>query len=195
MPGRPRRPRKPARGSGADAQLSPALRDLQKAIKRSTAVRRRVSQNPAHTPVNKSLQRSDRMPTADELFAQTTPGIGNLGIGHRAQGVTSARPADVLPSAQELYDETSDLTTVDLDTQRIWYITPHSIAPERPRARDAEYNADKQELRVVFREGGTYVYYGVPYQTAAALRDADSFGRTLDRLVINRFEYQKVVAS
>lgn len=72
------------------------------------------------------------------------------------------------------------------------YISPPPTSDEvRPRAREAVYDPSDRSLRVRFRNGGTYVYFGVPRKDWNALKRNQSFGKTLDRLVIGTYPFQK----
>lgn len=167
------------------------------AIRRAKTSTRR-SQNPSRVPIDQSLRvQRQALPTAEELLRQTST---TLGEGRR-QAATPLPPTSTpLPSAADLLELTGGAGPLaDLEEEgeervdRTEVISPPpSLDPARPRALEASYNPDSRVLTVDFRNGGTYAYFGVPPQTWRALKNNRSFGQTLDRLVINRYQYEKV---
>lgn len=192
MAKKPTRIAAPTVSATAGKELGDALKGLHKAagIKR----RKTKSNNPSRVPVRETLRVNpgrERLPTAEELLRDTaTPPIG---LGARTPGMPSA--AELLASTSlggSAYDREL-LGAGDDDVDRTEYMAPcPSINPDRPRAHEASFNPDTKTLRVVFREGGTYHYYGVPTRVWRALQRNRSFGQTLDRLVINTYEFEKV---
>lgn len=79
-----------------------------------------------------------------------------------------------------------------------------SIAPETRAQSIAEYNAtttnaaiadfefEKQVLKVVFTDGNTYEYFDVPRAVYVKLVNADSPGRFARRHIYNEFVYRSV---
>lgn len=178
------------------SELGDALTGIAKAAKtrkKATGIRR-ASNNPSKVGVDASLRvtRANRMPTAEELLRDTA--APPLGQGQRTEGMQ--RPEGLnsgLPTAEELLAMTGEGGPADSGVDRTEYLSPPpSTDPGRPRALEAHYNPDNKQLRVVFRNGGTYVYYDVPSATWRALKRNRSFGQTMDRLVINQYEFEKV---
>jgi len=56
------------------------------------------------------------------------------------------------------------------------------------------YDEAMRELRVTYVGGGTYTYYGVPNQVAAAFREARSKGQFVNQFVKNRYDFRKHAA-
>lgn len=186
-------------GVAGGKELGEALKAMSKAagIKR----RKTVSNNPSRRPTRESLRVNpgrERLPTAEELLRDTA--MPPPGEGARTPGMPSATEllndglTPGMPTARELLEEGGG--PGPLDDERVdrteWLAPPPSINPDRPRAHEASYNPDTKTLRVVFRHGGTYHYYGVPTRVWRALQRNRSFGQTLDRLVINTYEFEKV---
>lgn len=186
---RPTRIAAPTVGSSGGKELGEALKGIHKAA--GIQRQKRKSQNPSRVPTREVLRRrpgQKRLPTAAELYAQTaTPAPGESAP---VPGMSAVR------TAADLLAETAGSTSpglLDTPVDRTEYLAPTpSINPDRPRAHEASYNPDTRTLRVVFRHGGTYHYFGVPPQTWRALQRNRSFGQTLDRLVINTYEFEKV---
>lgn len=63
--------------------------------------------------------------------------------------------------------------------------------PSRPRTLAAGYDYDQDVLRVVFREGAVYDYFGVPTSVAYRFRKSASPGRFINR-VLNAYEYSRI---
>lgn len=197
MAGKPRQIKAPT--STVLGDLTSGLKAVKKAQR---APARRTSQNPARVPTNAALRLTrapKALPTAAELLRDTAQ--PPLGMGQRTKG--APLPPESFPSAADLFEQTAGGVQLPGTTaeggapeeveDRIDVISPpNTIEPGRPRAREARFNYNKRELTVVFRDGGTYVYYNVPSQTWRALKANRSFGQTLDRLVINVYQYEKV---
>lgn len=177
---------------GSNKELGAALTELGKAagIRRA----KRTSNNPSKVATNEGLRvrRVGKMPTAAELMRDTA--APPLGMGQRTPGMS-------MPTAAELFVETEgqgaslEGTTASggmKEDRRQYLSPPNSIEPGRPRAREVWYDPDPKTLHVVFRDGGTYEYFGVTPQTWRALRSNRSFGQTLDRLVIGTYPFEKV---
>lgn len=177
--------------------LAKTLDAINKAAKKRGAVTgiRRASKNPAKVGVDTALRvvraGRGRLPTADELLRDTAVNVGDSG-----------RVAD-MPRAGSAYDDIvlgGDVAAghiIGPDGEAIpdrteYLSPPPSIDPDRPRAREARYNPDTRQLHVVFRNGGSYVYFDVPTTVWRSLKRNRSFGQTLDRLVVNQFAYEKV---
>ena len=195
----PQRPRRAPQQRNGGTELGETLAAVAKVAKAAgiKRARRTVSNNPSRTPINKSLRVGSDMPTAKELFNSTAPGLGTGSRAARIQQIA-------MPTADELLGQGGLITAEDLfnlgasdaprevEVDRTEYLSPPpSIDPARPRARSASYNPDTSVLTVTFRNGGTYQYFGVPRRTWGALKRNRSFGQTLDRLVLNQFEYEK----
>lgn len=181
--------------TGQFSELGDALTGIVKASRKKTKASgiRRASNNPSKVGVDKGLQvvRAGRLPTAEELLRDTAS--APLGTGTRTEGMP--RPAGLssgLPTAEELLAMTGGAAEAAQVDRTEYLAPPPSTDPARPRALEAQYNPQTKQLRVVFRNGGTYVYYDVPSATWRALKRNRSFGQTMDRLVINQFEYEKV---
>lgn len=166
------------------------LGDALKAMHKAAGIKKRktTSNNPSRRPVRESLRVNpgrNRLPTAEELLRDTA--APPLGESQRTFG-------SPMPSAADLLEQGGGAGPLDGDTvDRTEFMAPTpSINPDRPRAHEASYNPDTKTLRVVFRHGGTYHYYGVPARVWRALQRNRSFGQTLDRLVINTYEFEKV---
>lgn len=175
--------------STISADVVTALAEIAKSVRKGG---HKASSNPSKVPVNRALRvTSTQRPGKrylDELIRP--PASPPLGTGRRAPGL--APPQD---SGQSLLDELGAPGLADEQPRvdRTETISPPpSIEPGRPRATEASYDPDSRTMRVVFRNGGTYAYYGVPWQTWRALKTNKSFGQTLDRLVINVYKYEKV---
>lgn len=173
-------------------ELGQTLTGIAKAARKGkpAGIRRSGSNNPSVTPIRPGMRVTrSKLPTAAELLRDTAV---NLGDGARTEGMP--RPAglnDGLPTAEELLSMTGGDAGLQVD--RTEYLAPPpTLNPDRPRALEAQYNPDTKQLRVVFRHGGTYVYYDVPSATWRALKRNRSFGQTLDRLVLNQYQYEKV---
>lgn len=140
--------------------------------------RRSVSNNPSR--VDNSHM---RVPAPTPVTSRTTSRTGST---------LSAYDRVVLGMTDDdVREEASSSTQAD---RREYLSPPNSIAPERPRAREAIYNPDDRSMTVHFRNGGTYVYYGVTSKDWGALKRNHSFGQTLDRLVIGTYPFQKVAS-
>lgn len=63
-----------------------------------------------------------------------------------------------------------------------------TINPPRPRTLQAGYDPTTETLRVRFREGAVYGYYGVPSQVWRDFRRAPSPGKFINQ-VLNGYEY------
>lgn len=170
--------------------LSTTLKAIQKANKSHGTNRQRGNQSLRVTRA--------KLPSAAELLRDTaTPPIG---LGERTRG--TPLPPNTIPSAADLFaaGEEEGLLVIGGTTaegeappDRTEYLSPpKSIEPGRPRALEASYNPDTRQMRVIFRDGGTYVYYEVLPQTWRALKTNRSFGQTFDRLVKNVHSYEKV---
>lgn len=179
------------------AAIAKATRAKQPAAIRRASRSTRRSQNPSRVPVDQSLRiaRQTRLPTAEELLRDTAQPLGE---GRRAPGVQNA-PVQ-MPSAADLLElgggagpaaGLEDEGEERVDRTEV-LSPPPSNDPGRPRALEATYDPDRRTMTVTFRVGGTYAYFGVPPQTWRALKNNRSFGQTLDRLVINRYQYEKV---
>jgi hypothetical protein len=55
-----------------------------------------------------------------------------------------------------------------------------------------QYDANQQELLVVFRSGRRYVYQQVPEETYAAMRRSFSKGEFFNEHIRERFEFRRV---
>lgn len=181
----------------ASSELSRSLENIAKAAKKNRAAGiRRASNNPSKVGVDPTLRvtrtRGARLPTAVELLRDTATTTGG---GPREEGMPLAGGAydDVVLGGAPAPVGGQIEVDGELIPDRSEYLSPPpSIDPDRPRAREAKYNPDTRQLHVVFREGGTYVYYDVPTTTWRALKRNRSFGQTLDRLVVNQYSYEKV---
>ena len=58
--------------------------------------------------------------------------------------------------------------------------------------KEAGYTLETRELFVKFRNDSVYRYDNVPEQTYQKLLDAESFGKALNQLVKNQFDYVKI---
>lgn len=147
--------------------------------RRPTAIRRTRSNNPAKVGVNEALRRQ-HLPTEAAVGESTrTPGM--------------ATPPG--PQQLSLFDqaELGLLDPGDVKVDRTEVLSPpNSLDPQRPRALEARYDPDRRLLTVRFRNGGTYAYEGVPPQDWRALKRNKSFGKTMDRLIINQYPFTKV---
>lgn len=65
-----------------------------------------------------------------------------------------------------------------------------SSNPARPRTLEAGYNAEQRTLRVVFRDGTPYSYYGVEPVTWQRFKRSASPGRFINR-VLNSYPYER----
>lgn len=200
----PRQPKRIAAPKVESTELGNALKAVVKASRKrgsSTGIRR-ASNNPSKVGIDETLKVVRRgrghLPTAAQILRDTAVPLAE---GAREEGMPR-RPGqafeDILLGAAdqgEAVTGAGPMIEVDgeLIPDRTEYLSPPtSIEPDRPRAREAWYNPDTRQLRVVFRSGGTYVYYDVPTTTWRALKRNRSFGQTLDRLVVNQYAYEKV---
>lgn len=177
--------------AGYTGDLGDALAAMSRAgSKGPSAPRRTRSLNPSRVGINKSLQIRRRVPTATDLLDSTHTEAG-VGESTRVPGVQLPQPGS-LPGLGEqlgLFDVDPDESGVD----RTEIISPpNSTEPGRPRALEARYDPDNKRLVVRFRNGGTYAYDGVPTATWRALKRNKSFGKTMDRLVLNQYPYEKI---
>ena len=195
----PQRPRRAPQQRNTGTELSETLAAVAKVAKAAgiKRARRTASNNPSRAPINKSLRVGSDMPTAKELFDSTSPGLGSGARAARIQQVAMPTADEMLGrggliTAEELFNLSADPEAQQVEVNRTEYLAPPpSIDPSRPRARSASYNPDTSVLTVTFRNGGTYQYFGVPRRTWGALKRNRSFGQTLDRLVLNQYEYEK----
>lgn len=184
-----------------NSDLAKALVAIGKASKKrgsSTGIRR-ASRNPSKVGVDDSLRvvraSRGRLPSAAEILRDTAV---TLGEGARTEGMPR-RPGqafeDVLLGGADAPQSAGPLIEVDgeliPDRTEVLAPTP-SIDPDRPRAREARFNPDTRQLTIVFRNGGTYVYYDVPTTAWRALKRNRSFGQTFDRLIHNQYAFEKV---
>ena len=178
------------------SDLSSVLGAIAKSNKPSGVRRSRAAQNPSRVSPDTSLRITrSKLPTASELLRDTA---APLGEGLRSRAVQLPTPTG-MPTASELLElggGPGPMAGVEEGEERVdrteYLSPPPSIEPGRPRALQAQYNPDTRVMNVTFRDGGTYAYFGVPPQTWRALKGNRSFGQTLDRLVINRYQYEKV---
>ncbi|MFA6060326.1 MAG: KTSC domain-containing protein [Taibaiella sp.] len=56
----------------------------------------------------------------------------------------------------------------------------------------AHYNKDTQVLKVIFRSGAVYEYYGVPEEVYLFYMKAKSKGTFLNKFIKGNFEFEKV---
>ncbi len=70
------------------------------------------------------------------------------------------------------------------------YTPTPSINPPRPRTQAAGYSRDTQTLRVKFRDGAVYEYYGVPQNVWRNFQRVKSPGRHINR-VLNSYAYAR----
>jgi hypothetical protein len=66
-----------------------------------------------------------------------------------------------------------------------------TIHPPRPRTHRGSYNAKEQTLRLQFRNGRVYGYYGVPANVWRDLKSVASTGRFINRRLDPFFEYHE----
>lgn len=74
------------------------------------------------------------------------------------------------------------------DSLLLPYQPTPSINPPRPRTLGMGYDADTQTLRVRFREGKGYEYYGVPPRVWRNIKRVKSPGRAINR-TLNMYPY------
>lgn len=178
---------------GQNKELGQAFGEIARAA--GITKRKRSSNNPARVPTNEGLRirRTPKVPSAAALLHDTAP--QPLGTGRREPG-TPLVDSPSMPTAAELLASTSGEGAEVVRGEKIdrteYLSPPPSLDPDRPRAREATYNPDTGTLRVVFRNGGSYEYFQVPHQTWRALKNNQSFGQTLDRLVIGSYQFEKV---
>lgn len=172
-------------GEHHTGDLGDALAAMSRAsTRRPTGIRRTRSLNPSKVGVNEAL-RIKRPTTVSEE--------ADVGVSTRTPG------APPVPQHQQLslFDQAElgllDPVHEDFTVDRTEVLSPPpSINPDRARALEARYDPDRKLLTVRFRNGGTYAYEGVPTATWRALKRNKSFGKTLDRLVINQYPFEKV---
>lgn len=186
----------------AGSELAQSLEAIAKASKKrgsSTGIRR-ASRNPSVAGVDQTLKvvraGRGRLPSASEIMRDTATNIGDSGRDPNMPRRPGQAYEDVLLGGATTLETSGPLIEGpdgDMIPDRTEYLSPPpSINPDRPRAREAQYNPDTRQLRVVFRHGGTYVYYDVPTEAWRALKRNRSFGQTLDRLILNQYAYEKV---
>lgn len=56
----------------------------------------------------------------------------------------------------------------------------------------AHYDKDTQVLKVIFRSGAVYEYYGVPEEVYLMYMKAKSKGTFLNKFIKGNFEFEKV---
>ena len=71
-----------------------------------------------------------------------------------------------------------------------WQAPTSSSNPARPRTVEAGYNASERTLRVVFRDGTPYEYYGVEPVTWQRFKRSASPGRFINR-ILNQYPYAR----
>lgn len=76
-------------------------------------------------------------------------------------------------------------------------LVPHGTYPgqtsntARPRTLAIGYDAESRELRIKFREGGIYVYYGVPPDVYEEMLSADSIGHYMNDHLVHSYYYDQ----
>ncbi len=55
------------------------------------------------------------------------------------------------------------------------------------------YNEQEQVLRVLFKTGGNYMYFGVPSEVFENIKSSDSKGKTLNESVVRQKEKYKYI--
>lgn len=129
--------------------------------------------------------------TAEDLFAQTSsPPVTTQAVRPLAREVGQGAS-----SAQELLELTEGIAgspqPTSVDDVRLLSPT-RSSNPARPRTLEISYNIDQQVLRVVFRDGGTYDYFGVPRAIYGRLARVKSPGKFIDANIKGAYAYEKV---
>lgn len=81
------------------------------------------------------------------------------------------------------------ITEVDEEGYR-WESPTSSSNPARPRTLQAGYNARERTLRVVFRDGTPYEYYGVEPILWQRFKRSASPGRFINR-ILNQYPYAR----
>lgn len=199
---KPKRITAPKVDTGA-GDLASALAGIQKAgnRKRGGPVKRH-SNNPSRVPVKEALRVSrSKLPTQAQLEHDTASST-ILAEGGRVEGMPLVPSVGDILGGRDTrsgskFDEVllgggTQLAAGEEATGDVEYLSPPpTIHPGRPRALEASYNRETKVLRVVFRDGGTYAYYGVPTSVWRACKRNRSFGQTLDRLVINTYPFEK----
>lgn len=109
---------------------------------------------------------------------------------------TSTDRLQRMPTAEELFSGTWDALQTDGEppqgTASEIYAPTRSINPPRPRTLEMSYNRANRVLRVVYRDGGTYDYFGVPGALWYRIRNVQSPGRFIDRNIKGSFEFERV---
>lgn len=178
--------------SGYTGDLGDALAAMHRAgSKAASAPRRTRSLNPSRVGVNKGLAIRRRIPTATDLLDSTHTEAG-VGESTRVPGVQLPQPGSLPGLGEQLGLFELDPEPDPLVDRTEFLSPPNSNEPGRPRALEARYDPDTHRLVVRFRNGGTYAYEGVPRATWRALKRNKSFGKTMDRLVINQYPYEKI---
>lgn len=67
--------------------------------------------------------------------------------------------------------------------------------PDRPRTRAAGWDPMSQELRIRFRNGSRYVYYGVPGYVWEEFKTSPSPGRYMNEAIVDVYEYEQETAN
>ncbi|MEU4534405.1 KTSC domain-containing protein [Streptosporangium sp. NPDC023825] len=75
-------------------------------------------------------------------------------------------------------------------------LVPHSTLdqtsdPNRPRTVAMGYNHQARELRIKFRDGARYVYYGVPPDVWEEILGADSVGKYMNDHIVHSYMYDQ----
>lgn len=68
------------------------------------------------------------------------------------------------------------------------YAPTSTINPDRPRTLAASYNPATQTLRITFREGAVYAYYGIPWDIWEGFQSTASPGKYINA-TLNQYEY------
>lgn len=187
-PPRPRAP-KPIKVPQAPT-ISPVLNDVVKRVKSAARQEAQISQARARaqamgkstTPRNPGGPRRPQIPSADELFGGEPDGSGAYDDTLLGGGVDlSVFEED---TAEEQRARRAEVTR---------FVSPAPTScPPRPRALEYKYDPQRQVLTMVFRDGGTYEYAGVPRRVFYNLTRVKSTGRFLDRNIKGVFPYTKV---
>lgn len=150
----------------------------------------------ARVPDWQQIERESRSGTPAALDDDVFPTGDDIGFGpairerrrqYKKQRPHPMREFEGTPQTREQIKEarrTGDYSGL-LD-----YTVTNTSNPPRPRAIRAGYDPESRQLRVVFRDSDVYVYHDVEPEIWRALKSADSFGKTLERLVVHNKEYE-----
>lgn len=140
--------------------------------------------------------KAQRAPGPEQGTLFDLPAIPNAPKPPKAPKVTSPAPSTIRPHDS---DHALDprfrknfrrrIQPADDEGYR-WWAPTSSSNPARPRTLQAAYNANERTMRVVFRDGTPWEYYGVEPITWQRFKRSASPGRFINR-ILNGYPYAR----